>query len=59
MQNYTPTTQAEIEEENIKLKEDLDNLVDIEPLLQLEAKVDPELDNMKTSLTETIMADPK
>ena len=59
MQNYTPTSQAEVEEETMKLKEELDNLVDIEPLLQLEAKVDPELDNMKSSLTETIMADPK
>ena len=59
MQNYKPTEEEAVEEETINLKEELDNFVDIEPLLQLEAKVDPEMDKMKTNLAETIMADPE
>lgn len=59
MQNYKPTEEEAVEEETINLKEELDNFVDIEPLLQLEAKVDPEMDKMKSNLAETIMADPE
>ncbi len=42
----------------LPIKDELDEMVNIEPLLQLEAKLDPELEKMKTDLTETILSDP-
>lgn len=58
IENYT-SANAEEAEEVINLKDELSDMVDIEPLLQLEAKVDPELDKMKNNLSETIMSDPE
>ena len=52
----------EVEEEEDKvttlLQEDFNDLTDMEPLLQLETKMDPEIEKMKTDLSDTIMSDP-
>lgn len=57
--SYTSSDMTYEEDESFNLREDLEDMVDIEPLLQLEAKMDPELEKMKTDLNETILADPE
>lgn len=41
------------------LTDDLDDMLDMDELPQIEAKLDPEIDKKKSDLTETIMADPQ
>lgn len=41
------------------LTDDLDDMLDMDELPQIEARLDPEIDKKKSDLTETIMADPQ
>ncbi len=60
LKNILPAPQANWEDNSagFQFRDDLDDMVDIEPLLQLDAKLAPELEKMKTDLSETILADP-
>ena len=51
----------ELNNDIVELYSDTDNLIDkfeVESLPQIEAKLNPELDKLKTDLTDTIMSDP-
>ena len=59
LQNFFASSQGPTwEAPSIPLLDELDEMIDVDPLPQLEVRVDPELEKMKSELTETILADP-